>query len=163
MIGISRCRSDNLISLLLYVSIESIFCVSKELDTLILDEDACLDHLEEILGNVKDDNRFVVNVVDYHSCDLFPERWFNLVLVLRSDTNILYDRLSNRGYSEKKIMENIQCEIFNVVEEEAKDSYNDDVVVVRRSNTVDDMDSNREKVVQYIITWMNQRNTINSN
>lgn len=36
------------------------------------------------------------NIVDYHSCDLFPERWFDLVLVLRTDITILYDRLEKR-------------------------------------------------------------------
>lgn len=28
-----------------------------------------------------------------------------------------------RGYSEKKIQENVECEIMHVVEEEARDSY----------------------------------------
>ena len=36
------------------------------------------------------------NIVDFHSCDLFPERWFDLVLVLRTDNTILYDRLEKR-------------------------------------------------------------------
>jgi adenylate kinase len=36
------------------------------------------------------------NVVDYHSCELFPERWFDLVLVTRVDNTTLYDRLTER-------------------------------------------------------------------
>jgi adenylate kinase len=36
------------------------------------------------------------NVVDFHSCDLFPERWFDLVLVLRTNNTVLYDRLEKR-------------------------------------------------------------------
>ena len=36
------------------------------------------------------------NVVDYHSCDFFPERWFDAVFVLRTDNTILYDRLAKR-------------------------------------------------------------------
>ena len=35
-------------------------------------------------------------VVDYHGADLFPERWFELVLVLRSDNTVLYQRLESR-------------------------------------------------------------------
>ena len=35
-------------------------------------------------------------VVDYHSCEFFPERWFDLVLVLRTDTKTLYERLEQR-------------------------------------------------------------------
>src|SRR5688500_8085518 len=37
------------------------------------------------------------NVVDFHSCDLFPERWFDYVIVLRADNTILYDRLAARS------------------------------------------------------------------
>lgn len=35
-------------------------------------------------------------IVDYHGCDFFPERWFDLVLVLRCDNQQLYDRLAAR-------------------------------------------------------------------
>lgn len=36
-------------------------------------------------------------IVDYHGADLFPERWFDLVLVLRSDNSVLYGRLEGRS------------------------------------------------------------------
>lgn len=36
------------------------------------------------------------NIIDYHSCDFFPERWFDLVVVLQTDNTILYDRLKKR-------------------------------------------------------------------
>ena len=53
------------------------------------DEDRLLDELEPVmaLGN---------NVVEHHSVGLFPERWFDLVLVLRTDNTLLYDRLAAR-------------------------------------------------------------------
>ena len=35
-------------------------------------------------------------IVDYHGCDFFPERWFDLVLVLRADNTVLFDRLVKR-------------------------------------------------------------------
>lgn len=64
----------------------------EELDTFIMsetDEDRLLDELEPVMapGNV---------VVEHHSVGLFPERWFDLVLVLRCDNTVLYDRLSGR-------------------------------------------------------------------
>ena len=68
---------------------------AQELDTLILDEDACLDHLEPIVSGGG-------CVIDYHSCGLFPERWIQLVVVLRTSTEALHDRLTRRGYSERK-------------------------------------------------------------
>ena len=36
------------------------------------------------------------NIVDYHGCELFPERWFDIVFVLRTDNTALYDRLQQR-------------------------------------------------------------------
>ncbi len=36
-------------------------------------------------------------VVDYHGCDFFPERFFQLVVVLRADNSILWERLEGRG------------------------------------------------------------------
>ena len=64
----------------------------EELDTFVMDqasEDRLLDELEPALalGNA---------LVEYHSVGLFPERWFDLVLVLRTDNTLLYDRLTAR-------------------------------------------------------------------
>ena len=36
------------------------------------------------------------NIVDYHGCDFFPERWFDIVFVLRTNNTILYERLEQR-------------------------------------------------------------------
>lgn len=35
-------------------------------------------------------------IVDYHGCDFFPERWFDIVFVLRTNNTSLYDRLTKR-------------------------------------------------------------------
>ena len=36
------------------------------------------------------------NIVDYHGCDFFPERWFDIVFVLRTNNTLLYDRLKQK-------------------------------------------------------------------
>lgn len=36
------------------------------------------------------------NVLEHHSVDFFPERWFDLVLCLRTDNTVLFDRLVKR-------------------------------------------------------------------
>lgn len=61
----------------------------QEFDTHILDEDKLLDEMEDM---VKDGGK----VVDFHTCEIFPERWFDLVLVLRANTEPLYDRMVKR-------------------------------------------------------------------
>ena len=48
-----------------------------------------LDHLEPIM-------QAGGNVVEYHSCEFFPERWFHSVYVVKCDTNILFKRLEER-------------------------------------------------------------------
>lgn len=51
--------------------------------------DQLLDELEDVL---KEGGK----VVDFHTCEIFPERWFDLVLVLRTETAPLYDRMEKR-------------------------------------------------------------------
>ncbi|CAG8570006.1 2121_t:CDS:2 [Paraglomus brasilianum] len=122
----------------------------EEFDTLILDDDRLVDELEEKVSQGG-------KIVDFHSCEVFPERWFDLVLVLRTDNTILYDRLVERGYNQNKITENIDCEIFQVVLEEARESYPEEIVVELQSNSVQDMESNLSRIQQWANNWMADR------
>lgn len=90
------------------------------------------------------------NIVEYHSCDFFPERWFDLVFVVRCNNTLLYDRLEARNYSEKKIKSNVECEIFQTILEEAIDSYKPDIVHELRSETDEDMDSNLDTICGHL-------------
>ncbi len=68
-------------------------------------------------------------IIDFHSSGLFPLRWFDLVILLRANNTVLFDRLSTRGYSEQKIHENLQCEILEVTSEEVYESYPKEIVL----------------------------------
>jgi len=118
----------------------------EEYDSYILDEDKVCDELEDTMTSGG-------NIVDFHSCDFFPERWFDLVIVLRTDNTILYPRLEGRGYSVKKVQENIEAEIMQVLLDEAKESYNSDIVLELASNTTDDMLSNIEQISTWCSNW----------
>ena len=118
----------------------------ESFDTLILDEDKLLDVMEPLLEEGG-------KVVDYHSCDFFPERWFDIVLVLTASTDILYDRLQARGYSKKKLDENVECEIMQIVAESAMESYSPEIVQVLPSNTLDDMESNVSRLAAWYEVW----------
>jgi len=117
-----------------------------EYKTYILDEDRLLDELEDKLedGGV---------VIDYHSPELFPERWFDLVLVLRADNSVLYRRLETRAYPEKKLSENIEAEIMQVVLDEAREAYREEIVIELPSNTVEDVESNVTRTISWIQQW----------
>ena len=111
-----------------------------------LDEDKLLDYLEPLAEEGG-------TVVDFHGADLFPERWFDLVLVLTTDNTLLYDRLTERGYTGQKLTENVECEIMQVVFEEARESYAEETVHKLDSNNVQEMESNVERVAQWLEQW----------
>lgn len=120
------------------------------------------------------------NIVDYHGCDFFPERWFDLVVVLQTDNSVLYDRLSKRyqcsvtmleflvhllgfvvsknsfcgrGYEGAKLSNNIECEIFQVLLEEAKESYAEDIVIALKSDNIEDITRNVATITDWIRSW----------
>ncbi len=75
------------------------------------------------------------------------------MVVLRTDNEILYPRLERRGYSEKKIQENVECEIMCVVVEDARESYREDIVWELPSNTVEEMDDNVRRICHQLKQW----------
>lgn len=127
----------------------------EKFDSYLLNEDKMCDELESEMeqGGV---------ILDFHSCEFFPERWFDLVVVLRTDNTILYDRLEARGYSKVKIQENLQCEIMQVLLEEAMQSYDRNIVVELKSDSIDDMESNVDRISEWIQQWLADNNNNNS-
>ncbi|RKP13461.1 AAA domain-containing protein [Piptocephalis cylindrospora] len=119
----------------------------EEYDSLDLNEDKLLDYLEEEL---RDGGK----VVDFHGSDLFPEDWFDLVVVLRTNNTLLYDRLQGRGYTESKVQENIECEIFQECLEEARSQFPEEMIVELVSETADQMESNAERIQQWAEAFM---------
>uniref|UniRef100_A0A2I2ZNZ0 Adenylate kinase isoenzyme 6 n=1 Tax=Gorilla gorilla gorilla TaxID=9595 RepID=A0A2I2ZNZ0_GORGO len=124
----------------------------EEYDCPILDEDRVVDELDNQMreGGV---------IVDYHGCDFFPERWFHIVFVLRTDTNVLYERLETRGYNEKKLTDNIQCEIFQVLYEEATASYKEEIVHQLPSNKPEELENNVDQILKWIEQWIKDHNS----
>ena len=111
----------------------------KERDCFVIDEDKVGDYLEQEM----DIEGAGGLVVETHSLvDYFPERWFDLVICLQTNNSILFDRLKQRKYSDTKIQENIQCEIMQVIAQEAKESYPQEIVQLLPSNTEQDSSTN---------------------
>jgi len=91
---------------------------------------------------------------------LFPERWFDLVLVLRCNNTLLFDRLNTRGYSGRKLEENLQAEIFQTILDEAKESYREELVVELTSEKEEDVESNAQRVEAWIVQWKQDRKAV---
>lgn len=115
----------------------------------IVDEDKLLDELEPLL-------RKGSCIIDWHVNDVFPERLIDLVVVLRCDNSILFDRLKARGYHDSKIDENMDAEIMGVVLQDALDSYAQEIVVELDSNTTEEMDKNVDRIIAWQETWLKQ-------
>lgn len=109
-------------------------------------------------------------ILDWHTCEIFPERWPDLVVVLRCEHSQLWDRLEKRSgslyivflptldhlyrsYPLKKIQENNEAEIMQVVLEEARSSYPEEIVVELKSESTEDLEANVARIVDWIKAW----------
>ncbi|KAG7662592.1 FAP7 [[Candida] subhashii] len=119
----------------------------ERLDTSVVDEDKLLDSLAV-------DMEKGGAIIDWHCCDIFPERLVDLVVVLRTDNSILYDRLKKRNYNEAKLQENIDCEIMEVVLNDARDGYVPEIVIELNSNSAEDMDENVDRISSWVSGWI---------
>lgn len=115
-------------------------------NTKIVDEDRLLDCIENELEEGG-------QIIDWHACDLFPPSMIDLVCVVRCDNKVLYDRLKARGYGEKKLQENMDCEIMEVLVQEAREAYDEEMVVELRSEKTEDVDANVERIEQWVANW----------
>ncbi|KAL8914099.1 MAG: hypothetical protein Q9171_001215 [Xanthocarpia ochracea] len=116
----------------------------------IVDEDKILDAIEDELQQGG-------YLIDWHACDLFPTSWIDLVIVLRSDSATLYDRLKARNYGEGKLQENMDAEIMEVLLEEAREAFEAEMVVELKSNCVEDVEGNVARIESWVERWMGER------
>ncbi|KAH7345196.1 P-loop containing nucleoside triphosphate hydrolase protein [Rhizoctonia solani] len=141
----------------------------EEWQSYIVDEDKVIDEIEPMTVNGG-------LILDWHTCDVFPERWVDLVIVLRCDHTKLWERLearrvwgflppplcnvltylefSNRNYPLQKIQENNTSEIMQTVLDEAKSSYAEEIVVELKSESTDDLEANVSRICAWIDNWM---------
>lgn len=124
----------------------------EELECHELEEDPLLDELEDLIGAGG-------VIVDHHVTDFFPERYFDIVFVLRTDNAHLHDRLKARDYNEKKLQNNLECEIFQTILDEAKSSYDENIVHELPSNEESDIESNLQRILAWIDQWKSDNNT----
>ena len=91
-------------------------------------------------------------IIDFHSPGFIPDEWVDLVVLLRCNNTILYDGLKARGYNEKKISENIECEIMEVTADDIKEAFHAEKILELKSEKNEDMEKNLDTVVNAIET-----------
>ncbi len=87
----------------------------EEKDCLIVDENKLAQVFGDLLKSYEEEDI----IIEGHLAQ-FIER-ADICVVLRCDIEELYQRLKARSYSEDKIKENIEAEIFGICEEEARE------------------------------------------
>lgn len=78
------------------------------------------------------------------------------MVVLRTESANLYDRLKARNYAEKKLQENLDSEIMEVLLDEARSAYDMEIVVEMQSNEAEDIESNVERIEEWLKNWEEQ-------
>ena len=61
-----------------------------------------------------------------------------------------------RNYDDAKLQENLDAEIFGVLAEEAREAFDEEIVVELNSENADDIDSNCERVISWLESWKKQ-------
>jgi adenylate kinase len=124
----------------------------SELDTYIINDRKTRRKLYELITEEKKGTTGLV--IECHSCGLFDHSrlrgLISAVLVLSTSTECLFDRLTARGYSEKKRAENLECEIIGICGEDAEAAFPElvDTDSVRRFTSSTEADL--EEAIAYV-------------
>ena len=67
-------------------------CLSRQEQGRLTWAVICMQLLDELESHVEQGGK----LIDWHSCEIFPERWVDLVIVIRCDHSKLWERLEKR-------------------------------------------------------------------
>lgn len=123
-------------------------CISfydERLETSVIDEEILIDKLETVLA--KSPRPAIIECI--HG-DMLPEEWVHQVFVCQTNNTILYDRLSERNYSEFKLTKNIEAEIFESSLSEAHETFDSKIVTALKNDDMTDLEKNVETILNKI-------------
>ena len=79
-------------------------------------------------------------IFDFHCSDIVTKEQIDFVIVLRCESDILWKRLAARGYSEAKVRENVEAEIFRTILDEVIEDYHKEQIIEIKSWIGSDQD-----------------------
>jgi len=115
----------------------------KERETLIADTDRLSERISEII----DAERRTIIIEGHYAIHVVPPEKVDLIFVLRRDPRDLKKTLEDRGYSRRKIIENLAAEILDVCLFDAVD-----VCGVEKLCEIDTTSKSPEEVVDEMIS-----------
>ncbi len=83
----------------------------KKRDTYIVDFEKLIPYIAKYIDVLKKQKHKYL-IIEGHFSDIIPNKFIDYSFVLRCDPEYLYNRLKERDYNKKKIIENIQAEIL---------------------------------------------------
>jgi adenylate kinase len=95
----------------------------KARNTGIINEDCLVDALVELTSD-----KSKSFIIEGHYIDLVPSSTVEWVFILRTHPETLKERLSKRDYSNEKVNENVEAEVFGVCQMDALDSFGESKV-----------------------------------
>jgi len=90
----------------------------KARNTGIINEDCLIDALLDLT-----DDKSKRMVIEGHYIDLVPSSSVQWVFILRTHPETLKIRLSERNYSDEKVLENVEAEVIGVCQMDALDAF----------------------------------------
>jgi len=88
----------------------------RKLKCDIIDDKKLIKELVKIIKKNKEDL-----VIASHLSHLIPAKYVDLCIITKCNLKVLKKRLEKRKYSKEKIKENLECEIFDICLNEAKE------------------------------------------
>ena len=76
-------------------------------------------------------------IIDSHMSHFLPKKYINLAIITKCDLKTLEKRLKKRKYSKSKITENLECEIFDVCLNEAKENKHK-IAIINTSSKINE-------------------------
>lgn len=97
--------------------------IDADRDTKVADLDRLVPRVVELIEKAED-----LVIVEGHYADIVPSSFVNVVIILRTHPEVLSKRLEAKGWSEKKVRENVQAEILGSCTFNALNTYGSEYV-----------------------------------
>lgn len=110
----------------------------EELDTHIIDEEK----LSSLLKPRLEETKSIPTLIECIHPSILPEDKVDWLFVCRTNNTILYDRLKLRNYNEVKLTNNLESEIFQLIQDEALETFGDSIVTIIQNDKTHDIESN---------------------
>jgi len=85
--------------------------------------------LIKLINNYKKNKKIKGIIIDSHLSHYLPKKYIGLCIVTRCELKELQKRLKKKKYGKNKIRENLDCEIFDVCLNEAREAGHKVVVI----------------------------------